>query len=536
MRTFPPKAKGSQQTTSTQSAKPGRSFFGQSCEVKSILDLFRTIGNQAVKHLSGINTRDTEENSTATSTVRFGHDFSRIPVTPSNPGVIQSKLTINTPQDRYEQEADRVAEQIMRKEIPSAQGTSVHDEYCRSCQPQKLYSKSLQAKGSGESVVPPIVKDVLRDTAQPLDAPTKAFVEPRFGYDFSSVQVHIGGKAPESASALDARAYTVGQNIVFGANQYAPGTDSGRRLLAHELTHVVQQTGIGSQPPGLQRASFGSDGRLSPAHQAIVRSAASVADRMLRARGPISFRRLWDAFWQNEGRTMTPKPTFDQYKTAVENRIIHDMDTSTDSEVRQHKEDDSDLPLELQTAAVTRINNRNTYIRQFAIEQGIDSVVSLILHESFHGTGLPEGPLSLYEPSLHSFEASVGFPMMMGGGDVMNIQQERRGDYHENVTINYQLRQIDEDLELPEHLEVQVTDEYGTIVSQEEADGNRAEVRHRIPSRVGRGNWVWHARYPSAITYSVRIVNATDRTLMAAKRIEVNPRCIIGVSSIHCDD
>ena len=106
----------------------------------------------------------------------------------------------------------------------------------------------LQRKATGtmiESIendaAPPIVDEVLRSPGQPLNTATRAFMEPRFGYDFSQVRVHFGAAAEQSAREVNADAYTVGSNIVFGAGQFAPRTHEGRRLLAHELTHVVQQ-------------------------------------------------------------------------------------------------------------------------------------------------------------------------------------------------------------------------------------------------------------------------------------------------------
>lgn len=76
-----------------------------------------------------------------------------------------------------------------------------------------------------------------------LDPGTRAFMESRFGYDFSAVRVHSGTAAGQSARDVNARAYTAGHDIVFGAGRFAPGTPDGRRLIAHELTHVVQQSG-----------------------------------------------------------------------------------------------------------------------------------------------------------------------------------------------------------------------------------------------------------------------------------------------------
>ena len=91
--------------------------------------------------------------------------------------------------------------------------------------------------------IPSIVQEVLRVPGQPLEAETRAFFEPRFGHDFSRVRIHTDAKAADSARAVDALAYTVGSEIVFGTAQYAPATMEGKMLLAHELTHVMQQNG-----------------------------------------------------------------------------------------------------------------------------------------------------------------------------------------------------------------------------------------------------------------------------------------------------
>lgn len=96
--------------------------------------------------------------------------------------------------------------------------------------------------GAESSTAPPIVHEMLRSPGQPLDANTRASMESRFGHDFGSVRVHDDAQAVESAQAVDAQAYTVGRDIVFASGKYAPRTAKGRRLLAHELTHVVQQS------------------------------------------------------------------------------------------------------------------------------------------------------------------------------------------------------------------------------------------------------------------------------------------------------
>jgi len=106
---------------------------------------------------------------------------------------------------------------------------------------EKLTLQRSSVDQAGTTTVPPIVHEVLRSSGRPLDMGERAFFEPRFGHDFSRVQVHTDLHAKESAHSVNALAYTVGQDVVFGAGQYAPETMAGRKLLAHELAHVVQQ-------------------------------------------------------------------------------------------------------------------------------------------------------------------------------------------------------------------------------------------------------------------------------------------------------
>lgn len=106
-------------------------------------------------------------------------------------------------------------------------------------------------------MAPPIVNDVLGSAGSPLDTDTRRYMEPRFAHDFSGVRVHTDTRAAESANAVNALAYTVGDSMVFGANRYRPGTMEGKRLLAHELAHVVQQRG--APPETVQRAPRNDD-------------------------------------------------------------------------------------------------------------------------------------------------------------------------------------------------------------------------------------------------------------------------------------
>lgn len=113
----------------------------------------------------------------------------------------------------------------------------------RKCDKCRKKKRALQrsAFGPAPEIAPPVVHEVLSSPGQQLDLETRAFFEPRFGHDFSRVRVHADARAAESAWAVNALAYTVGQDVVFGFGQYAPKSSAGGRLLAHELMHVVQQ-------------------------------------------------------------------------------------------------------------------------------------------------------------------------------------------------------------------------------------------------------------------------------------------------------
>ena len=179
------------------------------------------------------------------------------------PSAVQLKLATGPVDDPLEHQADRAADQVMR--MPDAQlsiataplqisrkcaACEEHEEHtCESCEEEaKGEQKRLRMKPAGSGVpapdeAPPIVEEVLREPGQPLDAATRTFFELRFEHDFSGVRVHTDENAAESAQAVGARAYTVGTHIAFAASNFAPSTDYGRRLVAHELAHVVQQGG-----------------------------------------------------------------------------------------------------------------------------------------------------------------------------------------------------------------------------------------------------------------------------------------------------
>jgi hypothetical protein len=173
--------------------------------------------------------------------LRPGHAFGRIPIYPA-------RLTLGRRDDAHEQEAERQADQLARATAPALQRSPG----------DAVESRSFASATAFE--VPPLVHAALRSSGRPLDEPARRSMEAYFGHDFGRVRIHTDALAAASADALDARAYTSGNHIVFGDAEHAPGTVAGRRLLAHELTHVIQQEG---SPHHIQRYPKGP-GTLTP--------------------------------------------------------------------------------------------------------------------------------------------------------------------------------------------------------------------------------------------------------------------------------
>lgn len=197
--------------------------------------------------------------------------------------VLQAKLTVSHPDDAYEREADRVADTVLRMPDPAAGVDGVtppalqrhcpdcreelqrrapeEDELVAQTQPahpadtigRKAPPQEEELQRSGTAAEGPVTVSAqiessiqaLTGRGAPLSEPVRTFMEPRFRADFSGVRVHTDAQAHDLARAVNAQAFTVGRDVVFAAGHYAPESESGRHLLAHELTHVVQQGGGG---------------------------------------------------------------------------------------------------------------------------------------------------------------------------------------------------------------------------------------------------------------------------------------------------
>jgi len=176
----------------------------------------------------------------ATDTATRCFDLSRVPPLP-----IQRKPSIGAPDDAFEREADSVAEQVMRMAQPTPLSTAPL-ALRRKCACDDDRPTIRMRRLDGGSVPPTdtgIAERMADRSGMPLAQELRAWFEPRFGYDFGGVRVHVDAHAARAARSVQARAYTLGRDIVFGAGEYLPATHAGRQLIAHELAHVVQQRG-----------------------------------------------------------------------------------------------------------------------------------------------------------------------------------------------------------------------------------------------------------------------------------------------------
>jgi Domain of unknown function (DUF4157) len=258
--------------------------------------LHQPIGSQAVQRLIDSNT---------------AFDFARI--------AIQPKMKISQPTDSYEEEADRLADQVMTMSISSpatsprrngesannkCSGCNMKDEEEKDNMPSMSREVSRVSSGKITDGVTNKINNIRSSRGSWLDADTKELMESRFGIDFSNVRIHTDARAAESAEAINALAYTVGQNIVFGKRQYAPSTKVGKRLLAHELVHTVQQRTSGARTIGFQGDNHSEgvvDNSAQSALQAtLIGHASSVPIGIARQFGTVDYQQLGNEELQHE--------------------------------------------------------------------------------------------------------------------------------------------------------------------------------------------------------------------------------------------
>jgi uncharacterized protein DUF4157 len=211
-------------------------------------------------------------------------------------GVVQAKLTGSQPGDPHEQEADRVADEVMRMPEPRAPAittlaASSLQRKCAECEAgegtcaecaeeeEAVQRKAVVAGPATAADASPIP----RGGCHSLPPPFRSFFESRFGHDFGEVHVHTGAEADASARSIHALAYSHGSDIVFRSGQYSPGTEAGRRLLAHELTHVVQSRAAGRarRPQVPEKSVDDWRGQIAPPGATAERQANRIAQSMV---------------------------------------------------------------------------------------------------------------------------------------------------------------------------------------------------------------------------------------------------------------
>ena len=465
--------------------------------------------------------RSSADQAGTTTVPRFGYDFSRVSVHSTRPGMIQAKLKINEPGDIYEQEADRVADAVMR--MPELGVQRLPEE------------EPIQAKKNNSTTAgaPPAIEfsiNSLRGGGRPLSESTRRYFEPKFGFDFSGVRVHTGTRASDAAIYLHSRAFTIGNNIVFDKGNYSPETSGGKRLLAHELTHVVQQSRVKKprninvsflSEPQLQCIRFGTDGRLSVKQRSMILKAIAILKKV--AAAP-SFGRKWKAFfgigaWRKYFSRMKlgRVPSLKKYKNAINIMQINLADTSKDLAIIKALRQRPDI-----NGWTKVLGKPFVYIKAVAFTKGLDNIINLLLHEALHVAGFPGG--RFIEPFYAIFEYKTGFPRFFGGAKIVRITQNLRGRDNVDITVSYTINK----LYINEEIQIQIVKpENGNILGLPQSARQTTPAKLTIPKGRRRGKVKFTARdlgYSIALSnfkrgpYNIRIVNLSGKILLASKQ------------------
>ena len=270
------------------------------------------------------------------------HQFENVKLFPHSSPPIQTKLTVNDPGDKYEQEADSVADKVM------GDGDNLQiQRKCSSCEDddKKVQRKPastgitplVQTKGGDGAVATPALSNKIADTqgnGSSLDNATGAFMSDRFGVDFGSVKIHADNESAKMNRELNARAFTTGNDIYFNEGEYNPGSGKGKRLLAHELTHVVQQNST-VKNNAIQRDGDG-DAKAAEAAAALakkkdlfdrLRAASPTTDEKLKKEVETTFAEGTDDRWlaekimKNGPEPLWPKDDIqERQKRAIDNK------------------------------------------------------------------------------------------------------------------------------------------------------------------------------------------------------------------------
>lgn len=228
MRASVQKSTGTQRTSSAKYTRSNQSLLERNRKVHTALQSRRAIGSQVLSRLQQATKNNVGASSVSHAVATADCGFSPLPVNLGANYSIQTKLKVNASGDRYEQEAERVADEVLQQKMPErSDGTS-----------------GIQPAQGGDHEVNAEMENQLRrnkGSGNPISDPIRAVVERHLQFDFSKVRVHTDNIAARMNTELGARAFTYGNDIYFGKSEYQPHSSEGCHLIAHELTHVVQQ-------------------------------------------------------------------------------------------------------------------------------------------------------------------------------------------------------------------------------------------------------------------------------------------------------
>ena len=256
MHCFSQKQHQPQRKESSGAAKPGLPAPAARHLAKPIRDVQSTIGHDPSPPMSEAKPDRAGVPYGTKAGPRFAYDFGRISIFPDSSKNVRANLSVSVPEDDREQEAEFVADRVMRTAAPE--------------RPRASGDGSPRSSNLGDGFASGHSTDLVHEmlgAGQPIESATRAYMESRFGHDFRPVRIHTDARAAQSARAVDALAYTVGRDIVFGAGQYASNTDEGRRLLAHELAHVAQYDRGAAETEGTPILFRQKDGGAKPQPQ-----------------------------------------------------------------------------------------------------------------------------------------------------------------------------------------------------------------------------------------------------------------------------
>ena len=303
---------------------------------------------------------------------------------------VQRKVRLGPVNDPLEHEADRIADQVVSKtpvNAISSSGAPGVQRKCAACEGEEDHVVQRKAAGPAAGTSADGVAAGISHGGAPLAPAERAYFEPRFGRDFSAVRIHADAQAATAAADIGARAFTLGRDIAFARDEYRPATEAGRRLIAHELAHTLQQNG--TSQPVIRRASYGNGAPPAWGNTTLavvpqderprVDEAMSIIDEVVSGTG--SFSECHDLFARN-----CPGGTSGTLASVWQRATIWRDTNAAATENGSGQTNGSDIAY-----TVTGYN------------QGVEGLAGTLLHELGHNCGIPGGDTHWRAAQIRSY-------------------------------------------------------------------------------------------------------------------------------------